>query len=99
MGSEGQVQAAPQIASEGLATSSLLHKRRGCMELSMEVIHSGPSSPSGAVEAEAPAFSPSVMSTSTRHAPCATPAGLLFPPTPSPCAAYARSLPRLLGRA
>merc|ERR1712060_430713 len=66
---------------------------------SMDVIHSEPASPSGAAEAEAPAFSPSAMCTSTRHAPIATPAGVLFPPTPSPTAAYARSLPRLLGRA
>merc|ERR1711972_314050 len=58
-----------------------------------------PSSPSGAAQAEAPPFSPSAICVSTRHAPCATPAaGLLFPPTPSPIAAYAQSLPRLLGR-
>jgi len=99
MGVEEGAQTAPQLAAAGLAMGSLLRERRGCMDLSMDVIHSEPASSSGAAEAEAPAFSPSAMCTSTRHAPIATPAGVLFPPTPSPTAAYARSLPRLLGRA
>lgn len=81
---------------------SLLQKRRSSIQhLSMDAIHSPPSSP------KATAFPPQMARSSPeasanaafRAHVCMTPVHTPFPQTPSPsAAAYARSLPRLLGR-
>lgn len=79
---------------------SLLQKRRSSIQhLSMETIHSPPSSPTAAGLRPDVAMSSSQASASAAAQVCMTPVQTPFPPTPSPsAAAYARALPRLLGR-
>jgi len=87
---------------------SLLQKRRSSIQhLSMDTIHSPPSSPKAAVLPSGMAMSsPQASANAAFQARsrlpsevCMTPVQTPFPPTPSPsAAAYARSLPRLLGR-
>merc|ERR1711920_891350 len=88
-----------QDVAESVGNSSLLQKRRGSIQhLSMEVIHSPPSSPKASAQTGASVASPgaSVRASACRPPPCMTPVQTPFPPTPSPSAATARSLPRLL---
>lgn len=90
-----------QDSAESSHRSSLLHKRRGQIQhLSMDVIHSPPSSPKGASQHFMLAVSPSasMRASACRGQICTTPVQTPFPPTPSPNAVSARSLPRLLGR-
>lgn len=81
--------------------SSLLQKRRGSIQhLSMDVIHSPPSSPHESAQASLSNVSPtvSVRDSAGRAPPCMTPVQTPFPPTPSPNALSSRTLPVLLGR-
>jgi len=80
---------------------SLLQKRRGFIQhLSMDVIHSPPPSPREAAHEPVSIVSPlgSALASRCRASSCITPVQTPFPPTPSPSAEVARSLPRLLGR-
>merc|ERR1712032_1140897 len=82
-----------QDAPDSTGTSTVLHKR-GCsiQQLSMNEIHSPPSSPQSGKHVSSTAISPSA---SVR----ASAVGALpFPCTPSPSGEGPRALPRLLGR-
>jgi len=92
-------ESAPLPDVETVDGSSLLHKRRGSIpQLSMEAIHSPPSSPRQTAHEPASMWSPTSVRASCYPPICITPVQTPFPPTPSPNAASARSLPRLLGR-
>jgi len=90
-----------QDVPDSAGTSNVLHKRGGSIQhLSMDEIHSPPSSPQSGKQVSFSAVSPSasVRASAAGAWPRMTPVQTSFPPTPSPSAEAARSLPRLLGR-